>query len=202
MTTNEDQEPGAVLEGEIMPAPIPVGEFTEPPRAHRTWRADLSEDDIRNLINERLIGYSLRQLSGKYHVSPQTIKRWTDGHIKKREYAPPDIVAIRAQMAAEMEAAEAVVERIIRLTGLAENSAVPVTDKLAKVALDAVAQLNALKVNRARLVGAVAPVRVDAVVTQLTAAEAELQEMINEAKAREHRREADVIAQASADEDL
>lgn len=202
MTTNEDQEPGAVLEGEIMPAPIPVGDFTEPPRAHRTWRADLSEDDIRNLINERLIGYSLRQLSGKYHVSPQTIKRWTDGHVQKREYTPPDIPAIRARMAAEMEAAEAVVERIIRLTGLAENSTVPVTDKLAKVALDAVAQLNALKVNRARLVGAVAPVRVDAVVTQLTAAEAELQEMINEAKAREHRREADVIAQASADEDL
>lgn len=200
--TTSDQEPGAVLEGEILPAPIPVGEYTDPPRAHRTWRADLSEDDIRNLINERLIGYSLRQIGEKYHVSPQTVKRWTDGHVKSREYAPVDIVAVRARMAAEMEAAEAVVERIIRLTGLAQHGSLAVSDKLAKVALDAVAQLNALKTNRARLLGAVAPVRVDAVVTKLTAAEAELQEMINEAKAREHQREADVIAQASADEDL
>jgi hypothetical protein len=50
--------------------------------------------------------------------------------------------------------------------------------------------------------GAIAPVRVDVQVTELTAAEQELQEMINEAKAKTAADEAAVIQAASEDPDL
>lgn len=188
MTTawEPEEPPQAILEGEI----VPYVDEEPPPRRRRKYTLNVDEDTIEQIILKRGLGHTLRALADEYGVSHETIRIWCGEAQAKRQIKPADVPKVRAKIALQYEAAEEVCRKIIR--------DFPGT----KAALDAISVLNGLMANRSKLLGVIAPVRVDASVYVVTEEERELQEMINEAAAREAAREARVIADATADEDL
>jgi AraC-like DNA-binding protein len=151
----------------------------------------VDEDIVREVVALRTVhNWTLRKIAEKYGMSPETVRRWCGESTRDRRAKDVDIVGIRLEAAAHLEEAR--------------HQAWRIHDEAAghKAQLDALGKVNELTSAHARLMGLNAPVRVDLQVSELTEAERELQEMINEAKASEATREAEVIRAASEDPDL
>jgi hypothetical protein len=181
---------GEPLEGEIVPWDSP-----EPPpdtegRRERKWGYPIDEDTVRAAVRDRTAGMPTKVVAQKYGISHETVRRWCGDAVMARRYTPEQLGEIRAALALEYEVAASFCWDMVR--------AAP----LSKLALEALGRIDSLTSNRAKLLGAIAPVRVDAQVHLVTEAERELQEMINEANAKTAVDEARVIAEAGADEEL
>jgi hypothetical protein len=175
------------LEGEIILPPRGRGGRG---RGNETRTGRIMDDDlVREVAMERTIKRrTLQSISDEYGLSKETIARWSG----EREAMAPaiDIPRMRARLADELDVIAQEAWTIHR------ENAHP------KIQLEALKELRALVQAKAVLLGTNAPVRHDVTLTQVTEAERELQEMINEAKAQQAAREAAVIEAASNDPDL
>lgn len=184
-----------VIVGEIMIA----GRLNEEGRRHggddkrgRPRGARLFDEDfIKEVVTERVIkGRALTDVAAEYGISHETVRRWSGDAQAARNVTKPDVIAIRAGLAAELETVGREAWKIHK--GALDN----------KTRLEALGRVESTIRARAILEGANAPVRHDVSVTAVTEAEKELQEMIMEARAREAVNEQAVIDAASADPDL
>ena len=138
-----------------------------------------------------------RTIGARFGISRSTVERWTRADVDKRS-SVVDTARKRAEAAIQLEAAMAEAWKLYdAATGRAPKDA-----RMIRTALESLRTVEMLSNSHARLLGLNMPVKVDVQVTELTEAERELQEMINEAAAKTARLEADVIAQASDDPDL
>lgn len=139
----------------------------------------------------------LRLVGARFGISKETVRRWTREDVDKRSSAV-DTARKRAEASIQLEAAIAEAWKLYdNAVGKSVRDA-----RAIRTALEALRTVDMLAGSHAKLMGLNMPVKVDVQVTELTEAERELQEMINEAAARADRLEADVIAQASEDPDL
>jgi AraC-like DNA-binding protein len=156
----------------------------------RSYNAFVDDDTVREILDKRIRGWTLRKLSEEYGISPTTVSRWCGESVQATKRKAGDLLALRVEAAQHLEAARREAWKIYDAAALQ------------KTALDALGKVESLTGTHARLMGLNAPVRVDLQVTELTAAEQELQEMINEAKAEAAAKEQAVIDAANADPDL
>jgi hypothetical protein len=192
------EQDGKALEGEVVYVPTRSGGDPGSSRWGKqerfgnrsNYNVFVDEDLVREVVNKRIQGWTLRRLAETYGIAPETARRWSGEAVKARRQEGLDVVALRAEAAAHLEAARMEAWKIYGDAALQ------------KTQLDALGKVETLTSAHARLMGLNAPVRVDLQVTELTAAEQELQEMINEAKARTAADEAAVIQAASEDPDL
>jgi transposase-like protein len=201
MGDERQQDPGTapeVITGEVVYQPTRSGGDPGSSRWGKrerfgnrsNYNVFVDENLVREVHSKWIQGWSYRKISEEYGMSPETARRWCGEARETRRQAGLDIVALRAEAAAHLEAARMEAWKI-------HGEAV-----LHKTQLDALGKVETLTGAHARLMGLNAPVRVDLQVTELTAAEQELQEMINEAKAKTATDEAAVIQAASEDPDL
>lgn len=138
-----------------------------------------------------------RTVGARFGISRSTVERWTRDDIDRRS-SIVDTARKRAEAAIQLEAAQAEAWKLYdAATGRSPKDA-----RMLRTALEALRTVDMIAGSHAKLLGLNMPVKVDVQVTELTEAERELQEMINEAAARAATLEADVIAQASEDPDL
>lgn len=156
----------------------------------RSYNTFVDDDAVMEILDKRIRGWTLRKIADEHGISPSTVSRWCGESVQATKRKAEDLLALRIEAAQHLEAARRAAWKIH------EEAA------LHKTQLDALGKVETLTNAHARLMGAIAPVRVDLQVTELSAAEQELQEMINEAKARTAADEAAVIAAASEDPDL
>ncbi len=153
----------------------------------------IDEDLIRAVIDARIKGiYSLREIAEAYGVSHETVRKWC-GEAANSRRADVDIVGMRVEAAQHLEAARREAWNLHRMGQAAQHGG---------LMRDALTQVNQLTSTHAKLMGLNMPVKVDVAVTELSAAEQELQEMINEARAKAANDEQAVIDAADADPDL
>lgn len=139
----------------------------------------------------------LREIGLRFGISASTVHRWTSERIEERSQQV-DVVRKRTEAAIELEAARAEAWKVYdACKGRAASDY-----RAIRTALEALRTVDMLSGSHAKLLGLEMPKKIDVQVTELTEAERELQEMITEAQARTHAREADVIAESSADPDL
>lgn len=197
----EQQDPGTapeVITGEVVYQPKRTGGMPGSSRwgkqeqfgDRRSYNAFIDDDTVREILDKRIRGYTLRVLAEEYGLSPSTVSRWCGESVQATKRKAEDLLALRVEAAQHLEAARRAAWKIH------EEAA------LHKTRLDALGKVETITGAHARLMGLNAPVRVDLQVTELTAAEQELQEMINEAKAKTAADEAAVIQAASEDPDL
>jgi transcriptional regulator with XRE-family HTH domain len=156
----------------------------------RSYNAFVDDDTVREILDKRIRGWTLRKIAEDYGISPSTVSRWCGESVQATKRKAEDLLALRVEAAQHLEAARRAAWAVY------EDAATH------KTALDAIGKVETLTGAHARLMGLNAPVRVDLQVTELTEAERELQEMVNEAKAKTAADEAAVIQAASEDPDL
>lgn len=204
---------GEVISGDIVP-------WTEDPgygnRAggysrrgeggRRHWNSDgkgrhaqADEDTVRAVVHDRVTGMTLRAVAEKYGISVETVRNWSK-ETQERAERMTDVVKIRAAEALQLEAVQRVAWGMVR-AGEALLAAGDFKGGLAMMK-DGLSQVQMATMGHSLLHGTRAPVRVDVTHHAMTQAEQELQEMINEAKAKAANAEADVIRAASEDPDL
>jgi hypothetical protein len=171
---------------------IHQGEIVGPTPRRRGGSPITDEDLIRAVIDARVQGRGLVDIATEYGVSHETVRRWC-GEAEKGRRTQIDVVGLRIEAAQHLEAARRSAWELYR-TGRAVQAP--------GVMRDALNQVNALTTTHSKLMGLNMPVRVDVQVTELSQAEQELQEMINEAKAEAAAKEQAVIDAADADPDL
>lgn len=179
--------PDEPIEGEIVPA---FGEHRNRAGSGR-HNSYVDEDVLASAIADRVSGMTLRAVGEKYGVAIQTVANWCGED--KRNRTRTEAADCRAEASQQLDVARRKAWELYRLGQLTRQS---------KLMFDALLRVESITNSKARLEGAIMPVRVDLQVNEVSAAERELQEMINEAKARTAADEAAVIAQASADPDL
>lgn len=192
------EQDGKALEGEVVYVPKRSGGAPGSSRwggreqfgDRRSYNTFVDDDTVREILDKRIQGWTLRKISERYGIAPSTVSRWCGESVQTTKRKADDILALRIEAAQHLEAA--------RRAAWAIYEGAP----LHKTQLDALGKVETLTGAHARLMGLNAPVRVDLQVTELTAAEQELQEMINEAKAKTAADEAAVIQAASEDPDL
>jgi hypothetical protein len=183
------QNDRAPLEGEIV--------FIEHP--HRAYRrntagqTDYDEAFVREVIAWSISHptWSLRKIGDKFGVHHATIANWCRAANVDRQTA--SVAQLRAEASLQLQAARDQAWKLHELALLTRD----VRDALA-----ALSAINMLTGTDAKLMGLNMPVRVDVQHTAITEAERELQQIIDEAKAKTAAEEATVIAQASEDPDL
>ncbi len=155
------------LEGEVVPRDQWLWE--EPEGTHEK-RYD--EETIAEAIRARAMGFKPSEIAERLGCHRTTVVRWCADHLGSRNYGDPDIPKVRAALAVELETASHEAWRIVREAPgtLAALKALNTVDSIART--------------RANLLGAVAPTRVHVDVKETTQADLELEEMINEARAR------------------
>jgi len=174
------------------------GEIIPPEAKKKHWNSDgngrnayVDGDVVDAVIADRVSGMTLRQVGEKWGISHQTVHNWCGGDLKNRKSA--DVAEKRAHAAQQLAVARGEAWKIYRAA----------KDRgLTKVMDNALIRIESITMAMAKLEGAIAPVRVDLTVTELTAAEQELQEMLNEAAAKAAAEEQAVIDAANADPDL
>lgn len=171
------------------------GEIVLPPRVRHGNRTGskysrvYDEDFMREVIEARIVKRrTLRSITDEFGVSAETISRWVGDRDSMPVVANP--VRARAILADELDV-------IAKETWLVHAEA-----DTAKLRLEALKALESMVRAKALLLGANAPVRHDITATVVTEAERELQEMINEAKAKAAAQEQAIIDAASNDPDL
>lgn len=192
------EQDGKALEGEIVYVPKRTGGMPGSSRwgkqetfgDRRSYNAFVDDDTVREILDKRIRGWTLRRIAEEYGIAPSTVSRWCGEAVQTTKRNAEDILALRVEAAQHLEAARRAAWKIHEEAGHH------------KTQLDALGKVESLTAVHARLMGAIAPVKVDVQVTELTAAEQELQEMINEAKAKTAADEAAVIQAASEDPDL
>lgn len=182
----EDQ----VFEGEVVTRGRPRGRDG---RSQGTWA--YHEDFIRKVVTDWAVKRRpMGEIAEEYGISSATVHRWCRDSAEARlaRARQPDVVAIREQLADELEVVSQEAWEVHR------QALDP------RTRLDALGRVESTVRARALLYGANAPVRVNAEVTltAVTEAEKELEELIREAKVRQTIFEAAVIAAASDDPDL
>lgn len=159
---------------------------------------------------------SMASIGRRFGVSAGSVGKWTRDDVDKRSSAV-DTPRLRAEAAVNLEAVRNEAWALHQALkdamglpaagqGLAEDGTpapfTPPHPSYLKALMDALVRVESATATHAKLMGLNMPVKVDVQLTQLTEAERELQEMIDEATARTAAMEADVIAQASEDPDL
>jgi transposase len=166
-----------------------TGEYTRHGSRRRTSYAD--EDTIAAVIADRAKGMGLRAVAAKWRCSPETVRRWCGEDIEAHKLA--DVDKVRAEVAQQLAT--------VRREAWAMFEAGKDLGR-ADIMKDALTRVESSAMATAKLTGAIRPVKIDVMHTAVTEAERELQEMINEARARTAAEEAAVIASANADPDL
>jgi len=154
----------------------------------------------------------LRKIGARFGISVDTVRRWTRADVDKRSSAV-DTPKLRAEAAIHLEAERTEAWKIFQALKDAlriipdgpederDEASLPHPAYL-KALMDALGRVESATSVHSKLMGLNMPVKVDVQLTALTDAERELQEMINEAKARTAAMEAAVIAEASEDPEL
>jgi hypothetical protein len=183
--TDEHDEAQKPLEGEIV---LPTRRASA--GGYRTRQGNLFDDDlVQEVIAERVVKRrTLRSIADEYGVSTETIARWAGE--RNAMHPTIDVGRARALLADELDVIAQEAWKIHRET----------LDR--KLQLDALGRLESLVRSKAQLLGLNAPVRHDVTLSAVTEAERELQEIINEAKAKTAAQEQAVIDAASTDPDL
>ena len=172
---------------------IHSGEIVGPRPQRKAGGQPITDEDlIRAVIDARVKGGTLKAIGQQYGISHETVRRWCGEAIQGRR-TEVDVIGLRIEAAMHLETARREAWKLHRLGELVQN---------AGVMKDALSQVGQHTMAHARLMGLLMPVKVDVQVTELTSAERELQEMINEAQAKAANAEADVIRAASEDPDL
>lgn len=186
---------GEVLEGEIV--------LSRPPREGRRYRQRhwnnngdgqnvyVDKDLVKQVVADRVSGMTLRDVGDKYGISPQTVANWAGEDKKNRTRV--EAAEARAEAAQHLDVAR---DKAWEMYRKADAGGVP------KVMGEALNRVESVTMSKARLEGAIKPIKVDVEVYALTEAERELQEMVREAQAKAAAEEAAVIAAASEDPDL
>lgn len=205
---DEQDEHGQAIEGEVVVyrdypgASYSDGDGRNGPRTKGHQRFGPRSYD-ESLVAE-VIAYTvthphdtLKEIGQKFGVSIETVRRWTREDVSKRSSAV-DTPKLRAEAAIGLEAATAEAWKLYdTAVGRSSRDA-----RMIRTAVEVLRAIDTLTGSRAKLMGLNMPVKIDVAVTQLSAEEIALQEMINEAAARASASEADIIAQASDDPDL
>jgi hypothetical protein len=183
------QNDRAPLEGEIVFTPHPRRAY----RRNSKGQRDYDEEFIREVIEYSIANprEGLRKRADRFGVSTESIRRWTQAEVARRQAA--DVAKLRAEASMQLHAAR---NEAWGIVGDAR------AQHRLRYALDGLALVNHLTTTDAKLMGLNMPVRLDVQVTELTEAERELQEIVREAQAKAAADEARVIAQADADPDL
>lgn len=181
-------DPGEAIEGEIIPAPGQKRHWNSGGNRHN---AHVDEDTVKGVIADRVSGMTLRGVAAKWGVSPETVRRWAGEDLANRQRV--EVPALRAEAAQQLDAAR---QQSWAMFQAAKGRG------LLKTMENALIRVESTTMAKAKLEGAIAPVRVDMQVTEVTEAELELQEFLNEAKAKTAAAEQAVIDAASADPDL
>lgn len=169
------------------------GEIVGPRRRRQAGGQPIIDEDlVRAVIDARVKGNSLRDIADAYGISHETVRKWCGEATQKRR-AEVDVVGLRVEAAQHLEAARREAWDLHRMGKAAQHGG---------IMRDALNQVNQLTATHAKLMGLNMPVKIDVAVTELSAAEQELQEMINEAKARSALEEQAVIDAANEDPDL
>lgn len=192
---------GMVLSGEIILPPKHPENPGNPKGNHARggtrkgsrYGSILDDDFIAEVIRERCVKRrKVTDIADEYGVSIETVYKWSGEH-RMRAPSAANVVKVREEIADELDAIALETWDLHRRAKLGGS---------ADFELKALKQLEQTARTKALLMGANAPVRHDLTVSVVTEAERELQEMINEAKAREAAREQAVIDAASADPEL
>jgi hypothetical protein len=166
---NQNDPPlsGEVIEGELVPY-LFTGD-----RDRRSDRVYYDEETIAEAIRQVMAGHRVTDVAARVGCNRQTVWRWVNGAKDKLGgVAFVDLPRVRGNLALELETASHEAWKIVR--------AYPGT----KIALDAIVVINNLARNRAVLLGANAPVVVQVDHNVVTESDRELEELINEAKAK------------------
>lgn len=204
---------GEVIDGEIVPWKEDPGYGNRAggysrrgDEGRRHWNSDgkgrnayADADTVAAVVHDRVTGMTLRAVADKYGISMETVRRWTNEQ-RERAERMTDVVKIRAAEAMHLEGVQRVAWGLVR-AGEALLAAGDVKNGLAMIK-DGLSQVQMATMGHSLLHGTRAPVRVDVTHHAMTQAEQELQEMINEARAKAANAEADVIRSASEDPDL
>lgn len=160
----------AVISGDIVPA----DEWDEKPNdGYRSRGNRYSADTIAEAIRARALGFSLQQISDRLGPNIETIRIWCQEAARGRQYpTPQSLNRVRGEMVVELEAMQHEALRVARMY--------PGTE----LALKGLTVANHILRTRANLIGVNAPQRVDVKVEEITEADRELFDMINEAKAK------------------
>lgn len=190
---SDDRQPDGsdqpeVLEGEIVPAKR--GPYWTNTNGHGR-HAGADEDLVRQVIADRVTGMTLKQVAAKWGVSHQTVANWAGEDRKNRSRV--EAAEARGEAAQQLAVARDRAWELYRMGRLARNP---------KLMSEALLRVESITGNKARLEGAIKPVRVDVEVHAVTEAERELQEMLNEAAAKAAAEEQTIIDAANADPDL
>lgn len=142
-------------------------------------------------------GFSVAQILGKFEaamppvpVTRSTVQGWLDDAMRDIRVPPDEVDKARSRVVARLDAAAQVATEMMHEWAGSE------------MGLKAIDRLVRVEDRRAKLLGLDVPVRHDITLHERTQADIELEEMINEARAKTALAEAQVIAEASADEAL
>lgn len=159
----------------------------EKPRAgRRTWyteeEPETYEDLVRQVVHAWVAGWTYGQIKEKYGVERNTVRNWVDAARDKNNITAPEIGRARAEVALDLKVAAGHCWTIVR------------TYPGTKIALEALARIESIARTLAALQGLNAPARVEVQHTEVTQEDLELQEMINEARAKSDQRQATLRA--------
>jgi len=185
---------GEVLEGEIM-LPDPAKRRNK----QRQWRntnghgqnAFADPDIVGQVVADRVSGMTLREVSEKWGVSIQTVSNWAGEDRRNRTRV--EAAEARAEASQHLDVARRKAWDMFRK---ADAGGAP------KIMGEALNRVESITNSKARLEGAIRPVRVEVEIHALSDAEMELQAMVREAQAKAAADEAAIIAAASEDPDL
>lgn len=170
--------------------------YSERGERHRAT-AELDEDARRQVIQWRVAKMSLREISDMclarfgVRISHETVRRWVgEAHESHRRVDPERMSELRAEAAQELDTMAAVAWETVRTFAGTE------------LALKAIDRLVSIGQAKMAMLGYKIPVRQDVHVHMQTPEDVELEEMINEAKARQANAEAAVVRAATEDPDL
>lgn len=186
-----------VLEGEVMIIPRQAHDGRR--NGRRQWRNNngqgqnifVDPDLVAQVVADRVSGMTLRDVGDKYGISHQTVANWVGEDKKNRSRI--EAAEARAEAAQQLDVARGKAWEMFRR---ADAGGVP------KVMGEALNRVESITNSKARLEGAIKPIKVDVEVYALSEAERELQAMVREAQAKAAAEEAAVIAAASEDPDL
>jgi hypothetical protein len=181
---DHDQDDPVILEGTAIEGPVEVYRGTPgdtqddeeeegPFNGRKTFRIDIDEDAIAEIIRQRHRGVAIRELAKEHRVSKDTIIRWCGENIDRVKSSTAKAANARAAIVAELRTVRAEAWRIF------ENNDHP------GIKRDMLVRVESTLVNEAILVGAKVPpvVKAEVQVTEVTQADLELQAMIREAQA-------------------
>lgn len=167
----DPNDPNEVIEGELLPAQAPY--LFDGDHDRRSDRNFYDEETITEAIRLVMAGHKPSVVAERIGCSRQALWRWVNTAKDKRgAISYVDMPRVRGSLALELAAGREEAWRCVR--------AYPQT----KFALDALVVINNLIRNEAVLLGLNAPIVVQVDVEQVTAADRELEELINEAKAK------------------